>query len=108
YCANSSQDWTATTLSPPPRADQKAPEKPSIDGLELRWASQWEIRSTYRFDRMANREHVFAIDTPPPTVSGSLHVGHIFSYTHTDAVARYRRMRGLEVFYPMGWDDNGL
>jgi valyl-tRNA synthetase len=68
----------------------------------------WERDGIYRFDRSAPRERVYAIDTPPPTVSGSLHVGHVFSYTHTDAVARYRRMRGMEVFYPMGWDDNGL
>ena len=68
----------------------------------------WERDGVYRFDRSAPRERVFAIDTPPPTVSGSLHVGHVFSYTHTDTIARYQRMRGKEVFYPMGWDDNGL
>jgi valyl-tRNA synthetase len=84
------------------------PERPSLDGLEAKWSEAWEREGVYRFDRTAPRERVFSIDTPPPTVSGSLHVGHVFSYTHTDAIARYRRMRGGVVFYPMGWDDNGL
>ncbi len=84
------------------------PEKPTLDGIEAKWSAVWESDGTYRFDRTKTREQVFSIDTPPPTVSGSLHVGHVFSYTHTDCMARYKRMRGLEVFYPMGWDDNGL
>ena len=84
------------------------PEKPTLDGIESKWAQIWETDGTYRFDRTKTREQVYSIDTPPPTVSGSLHVGHVFSYTHTDCMARYKRMRGFEVFYPMGWDDNGL
>jgi valyl-tRNA synthetase len=84
------------------------PERPTLEGLEQKWSEVWERDRCYRFDRSAARERVFSIDTPPPTVSGSLHVGHVFSYTHTDAVARYQRMRGKAVFYPMGWDDNGL
>ena len=84
------------------------PDKPTLEGLESRWDATWEEHGTYRFDRMKTRDEVFSIDTPPPTVSGSLHMGHVFSYTHTDTVARYQRMRGSEVFYPMGWDDNGL
>jgi valyl-tRNA synthetase len=84
------------------------PKKPSLDGLETKWAARWEADGAYRFDRVANRDQVYSIDTPPPTVSGSLHVGHVFSFTHTDTIARYKRMRGFEVFYPMGWDDNGL
>ena len=84
------------------------PEKPGLEGLEATWSARWEENGTYAFDRTATRDAVFSIDTPPPTVSGSLHIGHVFSYTHTDAVARFRRMRGRVVFYPMGWDDNGL
>ncbi|MDD2857417.1 MAG: valine--tRNA ligase [Candidatus Nanopelagicales bacterium] len=86
----------------------RVPEKPTLDGIEDRWAGSWDQQGTYTFDRSKTREQVFSIDTPPPTVSGSLHVGHVFSYTHTDCMARYKRMRGFEVFYPMGWDDNGL
>jgi valyl-tRNA synthetase len=85
-----------------------APEKPSLDGLEEKWSARWEADGTYRFDRTKTRAEIFSIDTPPPTASGSLHIGHVFSYTHTDTIARYQRMRGREVFYPMGWDDNGL
>jgi len=84
------------------------PEKPVLEGLEAAWSQRWEDQGTYRFDRTKTRDQIYSIDTPPPTVSGSLHVGHVFSYTHTDLVARYQRMRGREVFYPMGWDDNGL
>ncbi|GEN79395.1 valine--tRNA ligase [Actinotalea fermentans] len=87
---------------------ERVPDKVSLDGLEERWGAVWREQGTYAFDRTATREQVFSIDTPPPTVSGSLHVGHVFSYTHTDLLARYQRMRGREVFYPMGWDDNGL
>jgi valyl-tRNA synthetase len=86
----------------------RVPGKPSLDGLEGKWTGVWEQEGTYHFDRSAPRESVYAIDTPPPTVSGSLHVGHVFSYTHTDVVARFQRMTGKTVFYPMGWDDNGL
>ena len=86
----------------------RVPDKVSADGLEAAWGERWEEYGTYAFDRSAERHEVFSIDTPPPTVSGSLHVGHVFSYTHTDTVARYQRMRGKSVFYPMGWDDNGL
>ncbi|RGE21493.1 valine--tRNA ligase [Leucobacter sp. wl10] len=85
------------------------PDKPRLEGLEAKWGPVWEERGTYRFDREgATAGDVYSIDTPPPTASGSLHVGHVFSYTHTDTVARYQRMRGRRVFYPMGWDDNGL
>ena len=84
------------------------PERPTLEGLEAKWSAAWEDAGTYRFDRAASREQIYSIDTPPPTVSGSLHVGHVFSYTHTDTMARFMRMRGREVFYPMGWDDNGL
>jgi valyl-tRNA synthetase len=84
------------------------PEKPALEGLEDKWSARWEAEGTYRFDWSHPRGETYSIDTPPPTVSGSLHVGHVFSYTHTDIIARFQRMRGKEVFYPMGWDDNGL
>ncbi|MBD3273060.1 valine--tRNA ligase [Candidatus Dependentiae bacterium] len=67
----------------------------------------WEKLKVYNYNENSKKE-TFSIDTPPPTVSGSLHTGHVFSYTHTDIIARYKRMLGFNVFYPMGFDDNGL
>ncbi|MCU1588029.1 MAG: tRNA synthetase valyl/leucyl anticodon-binding protein, partial [Frankiales bacterium] len=84
------------------------PDRPTLDGLEAKWDAAWAADATYAFDRTAAREDVFSIDTPPPTVSGSLHMGSVFGYAQTDALARYQRMRGKVLFYPMGWDDNGL
>ena len=78
------------------------------DVVEKRWIAVWEDRGVYHWDPDRPRNETFVIDTPPPTASGSLHVGHVFSYTHTDVIARYKRMTGMNVFYPMGWDDNGL
>ena len=90
----------------------RIPERPSVDGLEEKWARVWREQGTYAFDREAalarGREGIWAIDTPPPTASGSLHIGHVFGYAQADCIARYKRMAGLEVFYPIGWDDNGL
>src|SRR5262250_2222041 len=83
-------------------------QRRSLDGLEAGWARRWQEEGTYAFDRSQERSAVYSIDTPPPTVSGSLHIGSVFSYTHTDLIARFQRMRGKAVFYPMGWDDNGL
>jgi valyl-tRNA synthetase len=92
-----------------PSEKSTIPDKPALEGLEAKWGGQWESNGTYRFDRAnARRENVFSIDSPPPTASGSLHIGHVFSYTHMDLIARYQRMRGKTLFYPMGWDDNGL
>jgi valyl-tRNA synthetase len=90
------------------RTPIQIPPRPSLDGLEDTWLHAWETNGTYRFDPTAPAAQVFSIDTPPPTASGDLHVGHVFSYTHTDIVARFQRMRGRAVFYPIGWDDNGL
>ncbi len=87
---------------------RKVPDKPTIDGLESTWDARWENDGTYHFPAGADRADVFAIDTPPPTVSGSLHMGHVFGYAQADVIARYQRMQGKAVFYPMGWDDNGL
>ncbi|MEY4327811.1 MAG: valine--tRNA ligase, partial [Actinomycetota bacterium] len=93
---------------PEPLRPASIPEKATVDGLEAKWVPSWEKNQTFAFNSNAAKENIFSVDTPPPTASGSLHVGHVFSYTHTDVVARYQRMLGKDVFYPMGWDDNGL
>ncbi len=108
-----------TTLDSGPRTGASTPgaanvpDKPALEGLESKWLAAWREQGTYAFvrpegDPALAREQVYSIDTPPPTVSGSLHVGHVFSYTHTDLIARYQRMQGKRVYYPIGWDDNGL
>src|SRR3954463_3309930 len=102
------QTQPTVSATRPQQSAVVVPDKPALEGLEDKWAQRWEEDGTYRFDRSKTRAEIYAIDTPPPTVSGSLHVGHVYSYSHTDLVARYQRMRGKEVFYPMGWDDNGL
>ena len=88
------------------------PDKPALEGLEPKWGEVWEREGTHRFDRASafarGKSDVFSVDTPPPTASGSLHIGHVFSFTHMDLAARFQRMRGRSIFYPMGWDDNGL
>jgi valyl-tRNA synthetase len=86
---------------------QSLPKNLEFKEVEQKIQKQWVDAGTYRY-REDDPRPVFAVDTPPPTVSGSLHVGHIFSYTQTDILARYQRMKGKSVFYPMGWDDNGL
>ncbi|MFV0463691.1 MAG: valine--tRNA ligase [Nostocoides sp.] len=95
-----------------PTASSRIPERPSLDGLEEKWGQVWRENDTYAFDAAAalaaEREQIWAIDTPPPTASGSLHLGHVFGYTQADCIARFKRMKGLHVFYPIGWDDNGL
>ncbi|WP_294179940.1 valine--tRNA ligase [uncultured Schumannella sp.] len=93
-------------------ASAPIPDKPALEGLEAKWGETWEADGTHRFDRTAalaaGKDAVFSVDTPPPTASGSLHIGHVFSYTHMDLAARFQRMNGKHLFYPMGWDDNGL
>ena len=76
---------------------------------EPRLKKLWHDQAVYQLTRQElDARPLFSIDTPPPTVSGSLHIGHIFSYTHTDLIARYKRMNGHAVFYPFGFDGNGL
>jgi valyl-tRNA synthetase len=83
-------------------------EKYTASEIEAKWRKIWQEDKVYAWDKTAKREDSFVIDTPPPTISGQLHMGHMFSYTQTDFVARFQRMIGKNVFYPIGFDDNGL
>lgn len=76
--------------------------------LEEKYIHEWEKSGAYKYKPNTPRENIFAIDTPPPTVSGSLHIGHIYGYSQADIMARFHRMRGKNLFFPIGWDDNGL
>ncbi|HEY6329894.1 MAG TPA: valine--tRNA ligase [Blastocatellia bacterium] len=75
---------------------------------EQKWDAKWSESGVYNYDPERPRAETYVVDTPPPTVSGSLHIGHVFSYTQTDTLVRYRRMTGQNIYYPIGWDDNGL
>jgi len=82
-------------------------EKNELKKIEDKWKSYWEKEKIYKFNPEQKKE-IFSIDTPPPTVSGEMHIGHAFSYSQQDFIARFMRMRGFNVFYPFGTDDNGL
>jgi valyl-tRNA synthetase len=84
------------------------PDKYDAHAIEDRLVADWRDGKVYAWDPTRDRDESFVVDTPPPTVSGSLHVGHLFSYSHQDFVVRYNRMRGKNCFFPIGWDDNGL
>lgn len=75
---------------------------------EKKWQDFWQENGVYHWNENESRDDTYVVDTPPPTVSGQLHIGHVYSYTHTDFIVRYKRMKGLNIFYPMGFDDNGL
>lgn len=86
----------------------KLPDRYNTLETEKKQQKFWAQNQVYKWQNDLPKDQTFVIDTPPPTVSGLLHMGHIFSYTQADFVARYKRMKGLDVFYPMGFDDNGL
>ena len=87
---------------------QPLPPKYNHREIEAKWQDIWQQKGIYNWEENLSREQTFVIDTPPPTVSGMLHMGHVFSYTQADFVARFQRMTGKTVFYPIGFDDNGL
>ena len=84
------------------------PSKYNFNNSEKKWQEYWQKHGVYLWDKNERRDKTYVVDTPPPTVSGQLHIGHVYSYTHTDFIVRYQRMKGMNIFYPMGFDDNGL
>lgn len=88
---------------------KKLEKKYNIKENEAKWQKYWQDAGIFKFDwQDADRNNIYSIDTPPPHVSGALHMGHIFSYTQMDIMARFQRIMGKNVFYPIGFDDNGL
>ena len=83
------------------------PQEYNIKEAEEKWQKYWEKENVSKFDENSKKP-IFSIDTPPPTVSGKMHLGHSFSYSQEDFIARYKRMKGYNLFYPFGTDDNGL
>ena len=84
------------------------PNKYKFNENEKKWQDFWRASGIYLWNKNETREKTYIVDTPPPTVSGQLHIGHVYSYTHADFIVRYQRMKGMNIFYPMGFDDNGL
>jgi valyl-tRNA synthetase len=89
--------------------ETQQPQQPQLDihAIENKWQAWWEKEKIYRFDGKSKKK-IFSIDTPPPTVSGRMHMGHAFGYILSDILARFKKMKGLEIFYPFGLDDNGI
>lgn len=84
------------------------PKNYNFTESEKKWQKFWQEKQIYAYDENIAKEETFVVDTPPPTVSGQLHIGHVYSYTQTDFIVRFQRMTGKNIFYPMGFDDNGL
>ena len=91
-----------------PKESKELPKHYDSKESEQRWQVFWEEERIYAFDKDAKDKEIYSIDTPPPTVSGKMHIGHAFSYAQQDFIARFQRMAGKNVFYPFGTDDNGL
>lgn len=90
------------------KAMNNFPKNYNFKESERKLQQFWYKSNVYQWSSSESRSTTYVIDTPPPTVSGRLHIGHVYSYTHTDFIARFKRMIGMNVYYPIGFDDNGL